>query len=168
MKLKNALRCAPSPIQFVFALADHQTSHVLPHPHVSRVVRSSDADDVTVVAAGITLHEAIAAADELAKGNIAVRVIDLYSVKPVDVETLRAAAAATDAIVTVEDHWPEGGIGDAVVEALADAENRPRVHKLAVRNMPGSGTPRELLHVAKIDNAAIVEAAVRSLVRVHD
>jgi transketolase len=85
----------------------------------------------------------------------------------VDTDTLRAAAEATGAIVTVEDHWAEGGIGDTVLAALADSEQRPRVVKLAVEDMPGSGTPTELLHAAKIDRAAIVEA-VRSLVRVHD
>jgi transketolase len=132
----------------------------------SRVVRSSDRDDVTIVGAGITLHEALAAADELAGEDISVRVIDLYSLKPVDAETLRAAAEETDAIVTVEDHWAEGGIGDTVLGALADGDKRPRVVKLAVEEMPGSGAPAELLHVAKIDKAAIVET-VRALVGVR-
>ncbi|MDX6504239.1 MAG: transketolase, partial [Gaiellaceae bacterium] len=133
----------------------------------SHVVRSSDDDEVTIVAAGITLHEALAAADELANEDVAVRVIDLYSLKPVDVKTLEAAAEATGAIVTVEDHWAEGGIGDAVLGALAGSEHRPRIVKLAVEDMPGSGTPTELLHAAKIDRAAIV-TAVRSLARVRD
>jgi transketolase len=133
----------------------------------SHVVRSSDDDEVTIVAAGITLHEALAAADELANEDIAVRVIDLYSLKPVDVKTLEAAAEATGAIVTVEDHWAEGGIGDTVLGALAGSEHRPRIVKLAVEEMPGSGTPTELLHAAKIDRAAIV-TAVRSLARVRD
>jgi transketolase len=128
----------------------------------SRVVRSSAADAVTVVAAGITLHESLAAADALAADGIAVRVIDLYSVKPVDAETLRRAADETRAILTVEDHWAEGGIGDAVLEALADHGARPVVRRLAVREMPGSGTPAELLRVARIDRTAI-EAAVRDL-----
>jgi transketolase len=130
----------------------------------SHVVRSSDDDEITIVAAGITLHEALAAADELADENVAVRVIDLYSLKPVDTKTLEAAAEATGVIVTVEDHWAEGGIGDTVLGALADSEQRPRVVKLAVTEMPGSGTPAELMHAAKIDKAAIVEA-VRSAVR---
>jgi transketolase len=132
----------------------------------SHVVRSSDNDDVTIVAAGITLHEALAAADELAGEDIAVRVIDLYSLKPVDAETLRSAAEETDAIVTVEDHWAEGGIGDTVLAALADVDKRPRVKKLAVTEMPGSGAPYELLAAAGIDKAAIVEA-VRSVVAVR-
>jgi transketolase len=128
----------------------------------SYVARSSSSDAVTVVAAGITLHEALAAADALAADGIAIRVVDLYSVKPVDAETLRRAADETGAIVTVEDHWAEGGIGDAVLEALADHDSRPVVRRLAVREMPGSGTPHELLHVAGIDRTAI-EAAVRDL-----
>lgn len=128
----------------------------------SHVVRSSEADIVTVVAAGITLHEALAAADELATDGIAVRVVDLYSIKPIDRETLRRAGAETRAIVTVEDHWPEGGLGDAVLAALADNDRPPRVRKLGVRNMPGSGTPAELLAAAGIDRAAIA-AAIRDL-----
>ena len=90
------------------------------------------------------------------------RVIDCYSIKPIDVETLRAAARDCGAIITVEDHWPEGGLGDAVLEALAEADDRPRVHKLAVREMPVSGSPEELLHAAEIDADAIADAA-RSL-----
>jgi transketolase len=76
----------------------------------------------------------------------------------VDEETLRQAAAATGAIITVEDHWPEGGLGDAVLAALAEVEG-VRVHKLAVRDMPGSGKPAELVHESGIDAEAIVAAA---------
>ena len=130
----------------------------------SRVLRSSDEDDVALVGAGITVHEALEAADLLADEGIAARVIDLYSIKPLDVETLRAAAEATGGkVVTVEDHWPEGGLGDAVAAALADTEVPPRVVKLAVRTMPGSGKPDELLAVAGIDAASIVTAG-RALV----
>jgi transketolase len=118
---------------------------------------------VTLVAAGITLHEAIKAADALAGEGLKARVIDLYSVKPVDAETLRTAARETAAIITVEDHLPEGGIGDAVLEALADAPERPPVHRLAVRVMPGSATPAEQLAEAGIDAEHIV-AAARDLV----
>jgi len=125
----------------------------------SRVVRRSDDDAVTLVGAGITLHEAIGAADLLAAQGIAARVIDLYSVKPIDADTIRAAARETGAIVTIEDHWPEGGIGDAVLECLAADEERPPVVKLAVRAMPGSGTPAELLHWAGIDADCIAAAA---------
>jgi transketolase len=125
----------------------------------SRVLRQSDADAITLIGAGITLHEALEAADRLAREGIAARVIDLYSVKPIDAATLRDAAAATGAIVTVEDHWPEGGIGDAVLSVFANDEIRPRVMKLAVRDMPGSAKPDEQLAAAGIDAAAIVEAA---------
>jgi transketolase len=129
----------------------------------SRVLRSSEEDQITLVGAGVTLHEALKAADELGEHGIAARVIDLYSVKPVDEETLRQAAADTGAIVTVEDHWPEGGLGDAVLAALAEVEG-VRVHKLAVNQMPGSSKPAELLHEVGIDAEAIV-AAARELVR---
>ena len=127
------------------------------------MLRSSEDDQVTLVGAGVTLHEALKAADELGEHDIAARVIDLYSIKPIDEETLRQAAADTGAIVTVEDHWPEGGLGDAVLAALAEVEG-VRVRKLAVSVMPGSGKPEELLHEVGIDAAAIV-AAARDLVR---
>jgi transketolase len=130
----------------------------------SRVLRSSESDQVTLVAAGITLHEALAAADQLATEGIPARVIDLYSVKPIDAQTLLEAAEATAVIVTVEDHHPEGGIGDAVLEVFADATSRPRIVMLAVRVMPTSGTPRELLAQAGIDRHKITETA-RTLVK---
>jgi transketolase len=129
----------------------------------STVLRSSDEDQVTLIGAGVTLHEALKAADELSAQGIAARVIDLYSVKPIDEETVRQAAADTGAIITVEDHWPEGGIGEAVLSALAEVEG-VRVHKLAVTGMPGSGTPAQLLHEFGIDSDAIV-AAAQDLVR---
>jgi transketolase len=129
----------------------------------SRVLRCTDEDQVTLVGAGVTLHEALKAADELSQHGIAARVIDLYSVKPVDADTLRRAAEDTGAIITVEDHWPEGGLGDAVLGALAEVEN-VRVRKLAVDKMPGSGKPAELLHEVGIDADAIV-AAARDLAR---
>ena len=122
----------------------------------SRTIR--EGDDVAVVAAGITVHEALKAADELAAEGIEARVIDLYSIKPIDEETLRSL---TSPIVTVEDHFPEGGLGEAVMAALADAEDRPRVVRLAVHEMPHSGKPAELLHAAEIDTDAIAAAARR-------
>ncbi len=125
----------------------------------SRVVRSSGADEVTIVAAGITLHEALAAADELAQDGVPARVVDLYSVKPIDEQTLVEAAEATGAILTVEDHHPEGGIADAVLEVFADRAPRPRIVTLAVREMATSGTPAELLEQAGIDREHIVRAA---------
>jgi transketolase len=128
----------------------------------SRVLRSSDDDDVALVGAGITVHEALAAADLLAEEGIAARVVDLYSIKPLDGETLLAAAEATGGrIVTVEDHWPEGGLGEAVLSALAEAEERPHVVSLAVRELPGSGKPDELLAAAGIDAEHIATAARR-------
>jgi transketolase len=130
----------------------------------SKVVHSTAEDDVTIVAAGITLHEALKAAELLATDEIDARVIDLYSVKPVDRETLLRAAEETQGIVTVEDHWAEGGLGDAVLDALAEAESRPPVVKLAVREMPHSGKPAELLAAAGIDAEHIADAA-RRLVR---
>jgi transketolase len=130
----------------------------------ARVVRRTAEDAVTLVGAGITLHEALKAADALAAEGVSARVIDLYSLKPIDTETILAAARDTAAIVTVEDHWPEGGIGDAVLDALAGEQPHPVVVKLAVREMPGSGTPAELLHGAGIDADCIADA-VRTLVR---
>jgi transketolase len=127
----------------------------------SRVLRSSEEDEVTLVGAGITVHEALEAADLLAEDGIAARVIDLYSIKPVDRETLLEAAEATGRIVTVEDHWPEGGLGDGVLAALADAETPRRVLKLAVERMPGSAKSAEQLAVAGIDAEHIAEAARR-------
>jgi transketolase len=123
----------------------------------SKVVR--DGEDVTIVGAGITLHEALKAADALAEEDISARVIDLYSVKPIDAETLRAAAEATGAIVTAEDHWPEGGLGEAVLAVFADDDERPPVVRLAVEGMPGSGKPAELLAAAGIDADHIADAA---------
>ena len=125
----------------------------------SRTLRQGD--DVTIVAAGITLHEALTAADALAEDGISARVIDCYSVKPIDAETLRSV---TSSIVTVEDHWAEGGLGEAVLAALADVEEHPRVVKLAVTELPHSGKPAELLAAAGIDAEHIAEAA-RRLVR---
>ena len=129
----------------------------------AKVVRSSDDDEVTLIGAGITLHEALKAAETLAGEGITARVIDLYSVKPVDVETLRAAAEATGRFVVAEDHWPEGGLAEAVLSAFVDTDDTPRLVHLAVREMPGSGKPAELLAAAGID-AEHIAAAARQLV----
>ncbi|HEX7197510.1 MAG TPA: transketolase [Candidatus Limnocylindria bacterium] len=129
----------------------------------ARVLRRTDDDAVTLIGAGITLHESLKAADTLAGEGIAARVIDLYSLKPIDAETVRQAARDTGALVTVEDHWPEGGIGDAVLDVLAAEQPHPLVVKLAVRGMPGSGKPAELLAAAGIDASHIADA-VRELV----
>ncbi|HEU5348591.1 MAG TPA: transketolase [Ktedonobacterales bacterium] len=135
----------------------------------SRVLRQSDSDQATVVAAGITVHESLKAADALKGEGINIRVIDLYSLKPVDVKTLRAAASATGGrVVTVEDHWREGGLGAAVLDAFAGTdEQQPDAHmptlvKLAVHHMPDSATPDQELEDAGINSAAIV-AAVKKL-----
>jgi len=131
----------------------------------SRVLRSSGSDDVAVVAAGITVHEALKAADALAGDGISIRVVDCYSIKPIDVETLVDALVATDGLlVTVEDHWPEGGLGEAVLAALGNSDDMRRVVRLAVRDMPRSGKPADLMKAAGIDADEIV-AAVRSLLR---
>lgn len=130
----------------------------------SAVLRQSDRDQAAVVAAGITVHEALKAQAQLAESGIAVRVIDAYSVKPIDGETLARAARDTGALVVVEDHWAEGGLGEAVLSALAGSAPFPRVTHLAVREMPGSGTPDELLDAAGISARHIVRA-VTALVR---
>jgi len=130
----------------------------------AKVARSSESDEVALIGAGITLHEALKAADALAEAGIGARVIDLYSVKPVDVGTLRTAAEATGGrFVVAEDHGPEGGLAEAVLSAFADSDERPRVVHLAVRELPGSGTPAELLAAAGID-AEHIAAAARELV----
>ncbi|WP_405989765.1 transketolase [Streptomyces sp. NBC_00986] len=129
----------------------------------SKVLRFSSRDRLTVVAAGVTVPEALAAADALDREGIQVRVIDLYSVKPVDVETLRQAAEDTGCLLTVEDHHPEGGLGDAVLDAFLDGRPVPRLVRLAVRAMPGSASPAEQLHAAGID-AESIAAAGRLLV----
>ncbi len=128
----------------------------------SCVVR--EGDDVTLVGCGITVHEALEAADALTADGIAARVVDCYSLKPIDGGTLAAAATETGRIVTVEDHWPEGGLGEAVLSALAERGISARVTRLAVADMPRSGKPDELLAAYGIDAVAIANAA-RALVR---
>ncbi|TQK42891.1 transketolase [Streptomyces sp. SLBN-118] len=124
-----------------------------------KVLRSSDRDRLTVVAAGVTVHEALAAAELLEREGIAVRVVDLYSVKPVDARTLQEAADETRCLVTVEDHRPQGGLGDAVAEVFSDGRPAPRLVRLGVRNMPASATPEEQLRVSGIDADSIAVAA---------
>lgn len=130
----------------------------------SKVLRQADDDQVTLVGAGVTLHACLAAADQLRDEGISARVIDLYSVKPVDTATLTAAAAATRGrLVLVEDHHPEGGLGSAVIDALTGAgRTELAVAHLAVREMPGSGTSAELLDAAGI-SAEHIAAAARQL-----
>ncbi len=131
----------------------------------SKLVRSGGNDQVTLVGAGVTLHEALRAAEILQGDGIAARVIDCYSVKPVDTETLVAAAEATGGrIVVAEDHHPEGGLGSAVADALLGAgQQNLHLTRLAVSGMPGSGTGEELLAWAGID-AEHIAAEARKLV----
>ncbi|MFE9763855.1 transketolase [Streptomyces sp. NPDC005808] len=125
----------------------------------SKVLRRSEEDRLTLVAAGVTVPEALAAAESLAGEGVRVRVIDLYSVKPVDRRTLSEAAEETGCLLTVEDHREEGGLGDAVLDAFCDGRPVPRLVRLAVRTMPGSATPAEQLHAAGIDAESIAAAA---------
>ena len=130
----------------------------------SKVLRSGPDDAVTLIGAGVTLYECLTAADRLADDGIHARVIDLYSIKPVDSETLSAAVAATNGrLVVAEDHHPEGGIGSAVTGALLEAGSQTlHLAHLAVREMPGSGTGKELMAAAGID-AEHIAAAARDL-----
>jgi transketolase len=126
----------------------------------SKTIRSSDDDAVTVVASGITVPEATKATDELQESGISVRVIDAYSIKPIDGDTIRAAAQVTGGkVVVVEDHWPEGGLGEAVLSALSEEPNTLHFEHLAVEGMPGSGKSEELMDAAGISANHIVDAA---------
>jgi transketolase len=130
----------------------------------SKTLRSSPDDRVALVGAGVTLHHCLAAADQLAGRGIGARVIDLYSIKPVDVGSLREASRVTGGrFVVAEDHYPEGGLGSAVMEALASDPTPPRVEQCAVRTLPGSGAPADTMEAAGITPAHIVAAAERLL-----
>jgi transketolase len=130
----------------------------------SKVLRSSDGDRATIVGAGVTVYEALKAAEELAGEGTPVRVIDAYSVKPIDAATLAGALRETGLVVVVEDHWVDGGLGDAVLQALAgEGELSSRVLKLAVTQMPGSGKPEELRDWAGISGPKIAAAIRRAL-----
>ncbi|MGI8848394.1 MAG: transketolase [Candidatus Dormibacteria bacterium] len=130
----------------------------------SKVVRRSDTDAVTLIGAGVTVHNALRAADELAKEGVNCRVIDCYSVKPIDGQGLSEAAAATgNRLVVVEDHYREGGLGGAVMEALAGSAHPPTVIDLAVNDLPGSGDPEAVMAAVGID-ATSISRAVRKLV----
>ena len=131
----------------------------------SKVVRSGPGDAVTLAGAGVTLHACLAAAQQLAGEGIAARVIDLYSVKPIDTQTLSAAVADTGGrLVVAEDHYAAGGLGSAVSDALLAAQVQGlRLAHLCVRDLPGSGSSAELLAAAGID-AEHIAAAARELV----
>jgi transketolase len=127
----------------------------------SKVVRQSSKDGVTVIGAGITLHEALKAASKLESGGTAIRVIDAYSVKPIDAQTILKAARETGGrLIVVEDHYEEGGIGDAVLDVVG---NQAKVVKLAVREIPRSGPPEALLEKYGISASHIVQAVKRLL-----
>jgi transketolase len=126
----------------------------------AKVVRSSQDDQLTLIGAGVTLHNCLAAADELGRDGIHARVVDLYSVKPIATEELLESARATgDRIVLAEDHYPAGGLGSAVLEAFNDIGHAVRLRHLAVRGLPGSGTPAELMEAAGISASDIARAA---------
>jgi transketolase len=129
----------------------------------SKVIHSSGQDRVAVIAAGITVHEALKAYETLKAAGLAIRVIDAYSVKPIDKATLHQAAKDCGGkLIVVEDHWPEGGLGDAVLEAFSGGPATLNLVKLAPTKMPGSATPAELLAAAGID-ADHIAAAVKKL-----
>jgi transketolase len=126
----------------------------------SKFVRSGPDDQVTLIGAGVTLHNCLAAADQLAADGIRASVLDLYSVKPIDTRALLQAAAATSGrLVVAEDHYPAGGLGSAVLDAFNDAGHPVLVRHLAVRDLPGSGTPEELMDAAGISAGQIAQAA---------
>ncbi len=131
----------------------------------SKTLRAGDDDRATIIGAGVTLFEALKAAESLSEDEISVRVVDAYSIKPIDEETIRQAIRETGLLVVVEDHWIEGGLGDAVLAALT-SDGSPltgKVVKLAVTDMPGSGTPEEMREWAGISASRIVEAVEKNL-----
>jgi transketolase len=127
----------------------------------SKVLRRDDKDIATVIGAGITLHEALEAYEALREERILIRVIDLYSIKPIDEKALRQAISGTKSIITVEDHYPEGGLGEAVKSALTPCP--VPVYSLAVRKKPKSGKPQELLDYEEISRKGIVKK-IRELI----
>ena len=120
----------------------------------SKVLREDSSDIITVCAAGITLHEALKAYEELLKENIHIKIIDTYSIKPIDEKTIRNASLKSKAVITVEDHFPEGGLGEAVCSI--EGIDCP-VYILAVRKMPRSGTPDQLMNYESISKEAIIK-----------
>jgi transketolase len=124
----------------------------------SRTLRLSNHDDVTLLGAGATVHEALAAADMLVPFGVRARVIDLYSIRPLDTPTLLQAAEETGNLIVAEDHWSEGGLGDAILEALSETDSDARIRRLAVHTRPTSGRPEELLERTGIGRTWIATA----------
>ncbi len=124
----------------------------------SCTLKSSEKDIATVIGAGVTLHEALGAYEALKKEGINIRVIDLYSIKPIDYENIKKAAEETKTIITVEDHFAEGGLGEAVASAIKMQNLECKMQMLAVKKMPKSGKPEELLGYEEIDRNAIIKA----------
>jgi transketolase len=127
----------------------------------SKTWGAGSSDRATLVGAGVTLHECLKAADELARVGVPVRVVDLYSVKPMDGEALRVHAEQTGVVIVVEDHHPEGGLGEAVAHELTGTATS--FAHLAVRTLPGSTDTARALDEAGISAAHIVET-VRTLI----
>src|SRR3989344_3896761 len=123
----------------------------------SQTLKSSLKDSFSIITGGITLHEALKAYELLKQENIYLRIIDIYSIKPIDIDTLQKAHDETTAIITVEDHYPCGGLGTAVNQALSSLKNRKPIYQLSVTKIPKSGTPDELLRFEEIDKTAIVK-----------
>ncbi|XP_056130390.1 transketolase-like [Lampris incognitus] len=133
------------------------------HVGQAKVVHQSKEDQVTVVAAGVTLHEALAAAEQLKKERISIRIIDPFTIKPLDAKTIIDHAHSTRGrIITVEDHYYEGGLGEAVSSAVVN-ESGFSLHRLAVSHVPRSGKPHELLKIYGIDRDAIAQAVRKML-----
>jgi transketolase len=130
----------------------------------SKVLRQSQGDVAAVLAAGITLHEALRAYEILENEGVPVRIIDVYSVKPIDAATVETCARECHHLIVVEDHWPQGGLADAVCEVFSNRATGPTITRLAVRGMPGSGTPQEQLEAAGISAKHIVDA-VKAMAR---
>jgi transketolase len=128
----------------------------------SKTVVSSGHDEVTLLAAGVTVHTCLSAADRLSHEGVPVRVIDLYSVKPIDATGLESAVNSTKGrVVIVEDHHPEGGLGEAVLSALASTGTPVALEHLAVRNMPTSGLADEMMFEARIGLFDVITAVHR-------
>lgn len=127
----------------------------------SKVLKSDKKDVITVIGAGVTLYEALTAYEQLIKENIFIRVIDLYSIKPIDLDTLKKALQETQAILTIEDHYLQGGLGEAVLESLAGT--KAKVYNMAISKMPKSGQPTQLLEYEEISAKAIVRKVKKIL-----